>query len=36
VPELPEVQALVDFLGERATGRVVARVDVAAVSVLKT
>ena len=36
VPELPEVQALVDFLAERAVGRVVARVDVAAISVLKT
>jgi formamidopyrimidine-DNA glycosylase len=36
VPELPEVQALVDLLTERASGRVVARVDVAAISVLKT
>jgi formamidopyrimidine-DNA glycosylase len=36
VPELPEVQALLDFLAERAVGRVVARVDVAAISVLKT
>jgi formamidopyrimidine-DNA glycosylase len=36
VPELPEVAALADFLTERATGRFVARVDVAAVSVLKT
>ena len=36
MPELPEVQALVDFLGQRAVGRVVARVDVAAISVLKT
>jgi len=36
VPELPEVQALVDFLAERAVGQVVARVDVAAISVLKT
>jgi formamidopyrimidine-DNA glycosylase len=36
VPELPEVQALADFLVERAVGRVVARVDVAAISVLKT
>jgi formamidopyrimidine-DNA glycosylase len=36
VPELPEVQALVDFLVDRAVGRVVARVDVAAISVLKT
>jgi formamidopyrimidine-DNA glycosylase len=36
VPELPEVQALVDFLGERAVGRTVARVDVASIQVLKT
>jgi formamidopyrimidine-DNA glycosylase len=36
VPELPEVQALADFLTDRAVGRVVARVDVAAISVLKT
>src|SRR4051794_35558820 len=36
VPELPEVEALVGFLTERAVGRVVARVDVAAISVLKT
>ncbi len=36
VPELPEVEALVDLLRERALGRVVARVDVAAVNVLKT
>jgi formamidopyrimidine-DNA glycosylase len=36
MPELPEVQALVDFLGERAVGRVVARVDLASFSVLKT
>jgi formamidopyrimidine-DNA glycosylase len=36
VPELPEVQALVDFLTERAVGQVLARVDVAAISVLKT
>jgi formamidopyrimidine-DNA glycosylase len=36
VPELPEVEALADFLTERASGRFVARVDVAAVSVLKT
>ena len=36
VPELPEVEALVGFLAERALGRVVARVDVAALSVLKT
>jgi formamidopyrimidine-DNA glycosylase len=36
VPELPEVEALANFLTERAAGRFVARVDVAAVSVLKT
>ena len=36
MPELPEVEALVGFLAERAVGRVVARVDVAAISVLKT
>src|SRR6478672_1347934 len=36
MPELPEVQALADFLVEHAVGRVVARVDVAAISVLKT
>ncbi|WP_461024143.1 Fpg/Nei family DNA glycosylase [Thalassiella azotivora] len=36
MPELPEVQALVDFLAERAVGSVVASVEVAAISVLKT
>jgi formamidopyrimidine-DNA glycosylase len=36
VPELPEVEALVGFLRERAVGRVVARVDVASIPVLKT
>ena len=36
MPELPEVEALVGFLRERAVGRVVARVDVGAISVLKT
>jgi formamidopyrimidine-DNA glycosylase len=36
VPELPEVEALVAMLRERVVGEVVARVDVAAVSVLKT
>ena len=36
VPELPEVEALAGFLRGRAVGRVVARVDVAAISVLKT
>ena len=36
MPELPEVQALTDVLRERAVGRVVTRVDVAAISALKT
>ena len=36
VPELPEVEALADFLRSRAVGRVVARVDVGSISVLKT
>jgi len=36
VPELPEVEALGEFLRRRTVGRVVARVDVAAISVLKT
>jgi formamidopyrimidine-DNA glycosylase len=36
MPELPEVEALAGFLTERAVGRVVTRVDVAAISVLKT
>jgi DNA-formamidopyrimidine glycosylase len=36
VPELPEVESLVAFLREHAVGRVVARVDVAAISALKT
>lgn len=36
MPELPEVEALAAFLRERAVGRVVARVDAAAFSVLKT
>jgi formamidopyrimidine-DNA glycosylase len=36
VPELPEVQALVDFLSDRALGHVVARVDVASIAVVKT
>jgi formamidopyrimidine-DNA glycosylase len=36
VPELPEVQALVAFLRERAVGAVVAAVEVGAISVLKT
>src|SRR3954451_14515694 len=36
MPELPEVQALADFLTERAVGKVVARIDVATINVLKT
>jgi formamidopyrimidine-DNA glycosylase len=36
VPELPEVQALVDFLSERAVDRVIARIDVASFAVVKT
>jgi formamidopyrimidine-DNA glycosylase len=36
VPELPEVQALVDFLAERVTGLAVAKVELASFSVLKT
>jgi formamidopyrimidine-DNA glycosylase len=36
VPELPEVQAIVDVLAERAVGHAVVRVDVAAINVLKT
>ncbi|HVA60887.1 MAG TPA: DNA-formamidopyrimidine glycosylase family protein [Mycobacteriales bacterium] len=36
MPELPEVEALVDFLRERTVGRRIQRIDVAAVSVLKT
>jgi formamidopyrimidine-DNA glycosylase len=36
VPELPEVEALVSFLRERAVGRVIARVDVVTISALKT
>ncbi|ARZ66480.1 DNA lyase [Streptomyces albireticuli] len=36
MPELPEVEALVDFLAERAVGRTVERVLPLAVSVLKT
>jgi formamidopyrimidine-DNA glycosylase len=36
VPELPEVDALAGFLREQALGRTVARIDVAAISVLKT
>ena len=36
MPELPEVQAIVDALTERAVGRAVVRVDVVAINVLKT
>jgi formamidopyrimidine-DNA glycosylase len=36
MPELPEVEALAGFLGERLTGRAIARVLPVAVSVLKT
>jgi formamidopyrimidine-DNA glycosylase len=36
MPELPEVEALAEFLRERAAGRTVDRVDVSAISALKT
>ena len=36
MPELPEVQALADFLRGRAIGLAIARVDVGAIHVLKT
>ncbi len=36
MPELPEVEALVGFLRERTVGQVIARVDIAAINVLKT
>ncbi|MEO7236692.1 MAG: Fpg/Nei family DNA glycosylase, partial [Lapillicoccus sp.] len=36
MPELPEVQALVDFLAERTAGLAVASVELASFSVLKT
>jgi formamidopyrimidine-DNA glycosylase len=36
VPELPEVEALSRYLGEQLTGRTVKRVEVAAISALKT
>lgn len=36
MPELPEVQALVDFLRERTTGRVVTDVELGSIAVLKT
>ncbi|WDH79661.1 Fpg/Nei family DNA glycosylase [Microbacterium esteraromaticum] len=36
MPEMPEVQGLVDFLGERAAGRVITRASVSAIAALKT
>ncbi|EWS99634.1 DNA lyase [Intrasporangium oryzae NRRL B-24470] len=36
MPELPEVQALVDFLAERTDGLAVVKVELASISVLKT
>lgn len=36
MPEMPEVQGLVDFLAERAVGHSVTRISVAAISALKT
>ena len=36
MPELPEVEALAGYLRERAVGRRVDRVEVAAISALKT
>ncbi|MBA3654448.1 MAG: Fpg/Nei family DNA glycosylase [Actinobacteria bacterium] len=36
MPELPEVEALAAFLAEQLTGRVIERVDIAAISALKT
>lgn len=36
MPELPEVEALAAYLRERAVGRTVARVELAAISALKT
>lgn len=36
MPELPEVEALAEFLRQHAVGAVVGRIDVAALSVLKT
>jgi formamidopyrimidine-DNA glycosylase len=36
VPELPEVQALVDFLGERTTGLAIVGIELGSSSVLKT
>lgn len=36
MPEMPEVQGLVAFLGERAVGRTITRANVAAIAALKT
>lgn len=36
MPELPEVQALTDFLGERLQGRVITGVELGSIAVLKT
>ena len=36
VPELPEVQALADFLRERTDGLAIAGVELGSISVLKT
>ncbi len=36
MPELPEVEALADYLRQHAVGRTVGRIDIAALSVLKT
>ncbi|WP_030170466.1 Fpg/Nei family DNA glycosylase [Spirillospora albida] len=36
MPELPEVEALADFLRDRAVGHAIARIDVLAISALKT
>jgi formamidopyrimidine-DNA glycosylase len=36
MPELPEVEALVRFLDERCAGKVISRIEVAALSALKT
>lgn len=36
MPEMPEVQGLVDFLGERAVGRSIVRTSVGAIAALKT
>ena len=36
MPELPEIEALADYLRQHAVGKTVGRVDVAALSVLKT